>query len=175
MNRTPCSLEAALLAHMASGVSDGAVGSAGPVDEDLQRHLGACASCRDTMAIVRALRHDDRLAASDRAVPTASHVWWRARVRARVEAAQAVDRPISVVQSISIAALLGLAVSLVGLQPLRGWLRHIRDVVSHFAGADVATTLSAVLHGGPLWLMLVAGVCLAVLMPVAAAIAWPRD
>lgn len=169
MSRNACVHEPVLLARFASGVTVAAL------DADLQTHLAACASCREIVALVQALRADHAAALSECALPTASQIWWRARVRSRLEAAHAVERPISLAQSISMAALLGLAASLVGAQWIRGSLYRARDVAAHVFGADVATALSSMADGGPLWLMFVAGVCVAVLMPVAAAIALSRD
>ena len=169
MSRQPCPHESALLGRLASGVT------ASGLDPDLRAHVQMCASCRETMALVQALRGDHTAALSERSLPTASHIWWRARVRSRLEAAHAAERPISLVQSISMAALLGLAASLVGAQSMVRSLRQVLDVAAEVSGADVATALSSMGEGGPLWQMLVAAVCLAVLMPVAAAIALSRD
>lgn len=158
-----------MLARLASGAPPSAF------DADLRSHVAGCVSCRQTLMLVQALRSDQAIAVADASLPTASQVWWRARVRSRLEAAHEADRPIGVVQALSIAALTGLAASLVGADAAGGALRQAWHVVADVAGPDVATAVSSVVGGGPLWITVVVGACLAALMPVAAAIALSRD
>lgn len=46
--------------------------------------------------------------------PSSAIVWWRAQMRARQEAARAVERPLTIVHALAIACGLGLLFSLVG-------------------------------------------------------------
>src|SRR3954462_14253105 len=46
--------------------------------------------------------------------PSSAIVWWRAQMRARQEAAQFAEKPITIVHALSIAAGAGLMLSLVG-------------------------------------------------------------
>lgn len=46
--------------------------------------------------------------------PSSAIVWWRAQMRARQEAARAVERPLTIVHALAIACGVGLLFSLVG-------------------------------------------------------------
>jgi hypothetical protein len=50
-------------------------------------------------------------------VPSAAHVWWRAQMRARQEAAAAAARPIAVAQGVAAASAAGLAAAAIAF----GW------------------------------------------------------
>jgi hypothetical protein len=85
---------------------------------DLRRHVAECRSCREIMVLAEALRSDRDAACSDARLPSASHVWWRAQVRARLEAVEEAERPITAAQVLGAVALAALATSAGGL----GWL-----------------------------------------------------
>lgn len=48
------------------------------------------------------------------APPSSAIVWWRAQMRARQEAARAVERPLTIVHAVAIACGVGLLVSIAG-------------------------------------------------------------
>ena len=70
------------------------------------------------MALAEALRAERDAALAAVQLPGASQVWWRAQVRARLEAAQEAERPITVAQVLAAVALVALAASAGGI----GWL-----------------------------------------------------
>jgi len=80
----------------------------------LREHARACSVCRDVVAVADALGPDPGEAI---AIPAAGQVLWRARVRARAEAAQRATRPLLAAQALAAACLLGL------LAGLLSWLK----------------------------------------------------
>lgn len=67
-------------------------------------------------AIVRdAIVAEASSARREAAPPSSAIVWWRAQMRARQEAAKAVERPLTIVHAVAIACGLGLLLSLGGL------------------------------------------------------------
>ena len=67
-------------------------------------------------AIVRdAIAAEASSARREAAPPSSAIVWWRAQMRARQEAARAVERPLTVVHAIAIACGLGLLLSVGGI------------------------------------------------------------
>ncbi|HTM24197.1 MAG TPA: hypothetical protein VL225_03335 [Vicinamibacterales bacterium] len=66
-------------------------------------------------------------ARAEAAPPSSAIVWWRAQMRARQEAARAVERPLTIVHGLAIACAAGLALSLIGtavagVRGSTGWL-----------------------------------------------------
>lgn len=170
MSARECPVERSVLEGL------GRSGCRAGLSDSLEHHLDGCPSCRELANLVGRLRTDHAHALEERALPTASQVWWRARVRARLEAAHAVDRPIGVAHKVSMAALLGLAASLVGLQSVVDGVAALGDVTSRIVVDDVAGVVTAALQTGPIRLMLLAAAgCLAVVVPVAALVALSRD
>ena len=49
------------------------------------------------------------------APPSSAIVWWRAQMRARQEAAKAVERPLTIVHAVAIACGFGLLLSIAGI------------------------------------------------------------
>ena len=81
-------------------------------DEDLRAHVAACAVCHEVTTITGLLREDQATSVADVRVPAAGQIWWRAAIRARVEAAHTVSRPLTWMQGMAGAALAGLAIAL---------------------------------------------------------------
>ena len=65
--------------------------------------------------IERVLRQDHEALCRQAKIPSAGLVYWRASIRARSEAAQTVERPLTIVQGLAAAALVGVGVALTGL------------------------------------------------------------
>jgi hypothetical protein len=82
-------------------------------DEALPVHAASCHVCRD-LAEVASLLHDDVLDEGV-TVPAAGQVWWRAAIRARLEATHAVSRPLSWMSGAAVACAVGLAAASIGL------------------------------------------------------------
>lgn len=150
------------------------------LDAAMTAHLETCVDCHQVVALVQALRVDGAVAQQEAALPTSSQVWWRARVRSRLEAAREAERPISVVQSLTAAALAGLAVSLVSGASLLSALRALLQVVARITGDRAAPALAEITGASPLgfavasplgWAMVLGCGVLVVMMPLAALIA----
>jgi hypothetical protein len=78
------------------------------------------------------------------APPSSAIVWWRAQMRARQEAARAVERPLTIVHAFAIACGVGLLASAVGLAAAAvgdpgAWLAGIYQSLS--AGSGLPTTI----------------------------------
>ena len=82
---------------------------------ELVTHVAACTVCADLVEVARAL-HDDREAACrEEPLPAAGMVWWRATIRARADAARTATQPITVVQGIAAACVVGLTCGLASI------------------------------------------------------------
>lgn len=77
--------------------------------EDLAMHVQACSQCAEVAEVVGVLRADRETADGRARVPAAGQVWWRATVRARMEAAQMAARPITWLQGAAGASVIGVA------------------------------------------------------------------
>ena len=119
-------------------------------DDDLKRHADVCESCRDVAAVASLLSTEQDRARSEVRVPAAGQVWWRAAVRARLEAAHAAARPLTWLHGIAGACALGLAVAVAGmawptLRDIAAWLAE--QVPGFDSGlGDVAVLMSAAIH-----------------------------
>jgi hypothetical protein len=82
-------------------------------------------------------------ARSEAQPPSSAIVWWRAQMRARQEAARMAEQPIRIVHAVSIAAGLGLMVSLVGyaFAGVKGSLAWLTGVGQSVADAAAALPL----------------------------------
>jgi hypothetical protein len=69
----------------------------------------------DERAVVEALRDDYTVACSEAQIPSAGLVWWRANLRARAEAAEKAERPLSVGHGVIGAAVAGAACAAAGI------------------------------------------------------------
>ena len=121
---------------------------------DLAAHVSSCETCADLIEVARAL-HDDRAALCREAQPPAAGmVWWRATIRARAEDARTAAQPISVLQGIAGACLVGAAAGLVTIAwQSASWLDRIGELAvqleSRRAAIAAASTLAAG-HGLPI-------------------------
>ena len=64
--------------------------------------------------VADAIAAEAALASSEAQPPSSAIVWWRAQMRARQEAARLAEQPITIVHALSIAAGIGLVLSLIG-------------------------------------------------------------
>jgi hypothetical protein len=83
-------------------------------DDSLQGHVEACPVCREVAAVAALLAGDGPAARRQVRVPSAGQVWWRAAVRARLEATRAAARPMTLLHGIAAACALGLAAAGIG-------------------------------------------------------------
>lgn len=93
-------------------------------DAALRAHVDGCDVCSDLAEVVVPIRADFEETLSAARVPTAGAVWWRAQVRARIEAQAAAARPLRAFTAVALACAAGLVAALVTLAwPwLRTWL-----------------------------------------------------
>ena len=87
----------------------------GPSDDELQAHAHACEVCRDLVEVMSLLRDERDGLHENVSVPAAGQVWWRAAIRARLEATQAVARPLTWLYGTAGACAIGLVVATAGL------------------------------------------------------------
>ena len=132
---------------------------------ELAAHAASCDVCRDVVEVARALHADCQTLCREAQPPAAGMVWWRATIRARAEAARTVTQPISVVQGIAGASIVGAAAGLVTV----GWQsRHWAARLGEFAieaenrgSAIAAASALAANHSLPILLAVAAGLVLA--------------
>jgi hypothetical protein len=85
-------------------------------DESLAAHARECQVCRDLVEVVSVMREEqDSLQREGVSVPAAGQVWWRAAIRARLEATQTASRPLNWLYGLSGACVIGLFVATLGL------------------------------------------------------------
>jgi hypothetical protein len=80
--------------------------------------------------VADAIAQEAALAGSEAQPPSSAIVWWRAQMRARQEATQLAEKPITIVHALSIAAGIGLMLSVVGyavaaVSGSRDWLSNV--------------------------------------------------
>jgi len=132
---------------------------------DLSAHAASCEVCADLVEVAVAL-HDDRAALCREAQPPSSGmVWWRATIRARAEATRTATQPISVLQGIAGACVVGAAAGLVTIawQSMH-WMDRIGELAMRLESrrADIATASTfATGHGLPILVAMAAGLVLA--------------
>ena len=72
-------------------------------DETPPGHAAECEVCRDLVEVASLLRVDRERLHDEMRVPSAGQMWWRAAIRARLEASQQVARPLSWVFGVLVA------------------------------------------------------------------------
>jgi hypothetical protein len=94
-------------------------------DGTLQAHVAQCQVCKELVDVAGLLRLDRDGLHNEITVPAAGQVWWRAAIRARLEASQQAARPLSWVLGIAVACVVGLSVAVVEMlwSPLQSVLR----------------------------------------------------
>jgi hypothetical protein len=80
-------------------------------DDTLQAHATQCQICRELVEVTSLLRVERDGLHDEMNVPSAGQVWWRAAIRARLEASEQAARPLSWVFGLSVACVVGLAVA----------------------------------------------------------------
>lgn len=95
MNRVICEREDQTAAAIRSGA----------IDDEAASHAQHCPACSDILLVSDFLRDDGALADHEQtALPDASHIWQKARLRAQQEAVRLATRPIRFMKIIAIAA-----------------------------------------------------------------------
>jgi hypothetical protein len=88
-----------------------------PLESDgaLTMHVEQCAVCQEVATVAMALREDCDAAAPRIHLPAAGQVWWRAAVRARIDAAQSAATPITWIHGLAAASAAGLICAIIGV------------------------------------------------------------
>jgi len=95
MSRVICEREDQTVAAIRSGA----------IDDETASHAQRCPACSDILLVSEFLREDGALADHEQtALPDASHIWEKARLRAQQEAVRLALRPIRFMKIIAIAA-----------------------------------------------------------------------
>lgn len=84
-------------------------------DESLSGHVAECDVCRELVEVTSVMRLDRDGLHEEMSLPSAGQVWWRAAIRARLEASQRVAQPLSWLFGVSVACAVGLVVAVVQL------------------------------------------------------------
>jgi hypothetical protein len=99
----------------------------------------------DIEAIVaEAIAAEASMATTEAHPPSSGIVWWRAQMRARQEAAQLADRPITIVHGLAIACAVGLLAGLIGtaVAGVKGsiaWVNGLYESIAASAPAALAS------------------------------------
>lgn len=93
-------------------------------DAGLRAHVESCDVCSDLADVVVPIRVDYEFALRQARVPTAGAVWWRAQLRAKLDAQAAAARPLRAFTAVALASVTGLLAAVVTMAwPLiRTWL-----------------------------------------------------
>lgn len=108
------------------------------LSDDLIAHVDSCDGCREAVMLTQ-LMNEHQEQGREIHIPAAGQVWWRAAVRARLEAVQSAARPLTWLHGVASACALGLLLALSGLLwPL------VRDAAGSFvSGVLVESSLGA--------------------------------
>jgi hypothetical protein len=98
----------------------------------LGEHAEGCELCREVAEVAGVLGQDRRTVRRDVRVPVAGQVWWRAAVRARLEATQAAARPMAWLYTV-LAAAVGVGTVLTAAQGAARAAALLDSVVNWFA------------------------------------------
>jgi hypothetical protein len=98
--------------------------------------------------VADAIAAEAAMASSEAQPPSSAIVWWRAQMRARREATELAQSPITIVQGVSIAAGLGLLLSLVGyaiaiVKGTSGWLSNVSQSIAAAVSSMPALSLAS--------------------------------
>jgi hypothetical protein len=158
-----CPFEPAVLAAVAGGRLHAST-------DDVERHVQQCAMCSELAEVAVMLRDDHEKIVRSARVPAAGQVWWRAVVRARLEAAHAASRPITWLQGGTGACVVGVVCAVIAFAwpSIRETLRlATRLTIGVDPGTMEAATSFFRTMTGSLPLMLGIAVCI-ILAPIVA-------
>ena len=142
-------------------------------DDTLAAHVAQCQACKEVVEVAGLLRLERNDLHDEITVPSAGQVWWRAAIRARLEASQQATRPISWVLGISVACVVGLSLAVVEMlwAPVQSALRSTAPGTFTFGFSEITRWLPSFSELTPLTMagllvVLGAAACL-VLAPLA--------
>ena len=122
--------------------------------DELRTHVAGCGTCEEHVQIAAMIAAAYHSAVRTARVPSSGLVWWRAQRRAREEGERAAARIVTVVQGVSVAIGLTVAVAIAGpdtvsraftlLDTLPGWtLPILAGLTATLALSPVAVYLAA--------------------------------
>jgi hypothetical protein len=132
-------------------------------DDALAAHVERCEICREVAELTRLMSSDHETTRREIRVPAAGQVWWRAAVRARLEAVHLAARPLTWSHGIAGACAIGVMMALLGfawpvVHEAAGWvMARALDAVP--LGEAAATLVTTAAHGN-VALMFVAAACI---------------
>jgi hypothetical protein len=93
-------------------------------DQTLHAHVAECRVCKEIIDVTSVFRLEREELHSEVSVPSAGQVWWRAAIRAKLEASEQAARPLSWLFGVSVACVIGLSIAVVELlwSPIQGAL-----------------------------------------------------
>jgi len=96
----------------------------GRADAALQAHVAVCADCRDTLEIAEAMHvvANAPVGPSERPVPSASYLWWKAELLRRWDAEQRAMEPVDMGER------LGAGIAIVGAVAVLWWIWQRTDL-----------------------------------------------
>lgn len=106
---TECAREAEVVSAVLSGAWPG------QCDEALTAHASHCEICGEVAAVAALIRETSEHERRDVQVPVAGQVWWRAAVRARLEASHAATQPMTWLHGITAALVIGVMLAVAGM------------------------------------------------------------
>ena len=132
-------------------------------DDALAAHIEGCEICREVAELTRVMSTDHERTRREIRVPAAGQVWWRAAVRARLEAVHSAARPLTWSHGMAGACAIGVVMALLGFaRPMvheaAGWvMARALDAVP--LGEAAATLVTSSAHGN-VAVMFVAAACI---------------
>jgi hypothetical protein len=81
--------------------------------DEVRMHAESCEVCREVVAVASLMRDDRNGALGEVQVPAAGQVWWRAAIRARLDATNAAARPMTWAHGVAGACAAGLTVGII--------------------------------------------------------------
>ena len=116
-------------------------------DDALTAHAAACEICGEVAAVAILLREASKHERRDAQVPVAGQVWWRAAVRARLEASHAATQPMTWLHGITAAMVIGVVLAVAGTS----WPSIANGFdAAKTAGVTLFTSEAATAMAGPL-------------------------
>ncbi len=103
-------------------------------DDALVAHASHCEICGEVAAVAVVIREASEHDRREAPVPVAGQVWWRAAVRARLEASHAATQPMTWLHGITGALVIGVVLAVAGIA-----------LPSIASGVDTVKTVSATL------------------------------
>ena len=112
-------------------------------DDALHAHVAQCHVCSEVVEVASLLRVERNDLHDEIAVPAAGQVWWRAAIRARLEASQQATRPLAWVFGISLACVVGITLAVVELMwtPVQSALRSTTPWTITFGLSEITRWL----------------------------------